>query len=224
MLYFPKTRVAISHEVPIAVGASVLAEGLAIVADNTGGVFGGKPSAGAATDKFLGISISQEFPLTAVPKVEERVQPVANTIVLNRTPISGTIGVFDVTDGAPLVVTTDWTVSGKTITLDAGTVGHTIRVTYKFVPTAFEARAIQGDVYPGGAAGTTFGQVGLLKSGAIYTDQFDASVNWSAAPVAVSTGANGQLTIGGSGVVIPATVIQVPSIASPFLGILLAAA
>lgn len=224
MLYFPKTRVAISHELPIAVGASVQAEGLALVTDNTGGIFGLKPSAGSSGENFYGISISQEFPLLAYPKIEERVQPVANTIVLNRTPISGTVAVFDIDTGLPLVVTTDWTLSGKTVTLQSATVGHNIRVLYKFVPTAVEARAIQGDVYPGGAAGTTFGQVGVLKSGAIYTTEYDSAVNWAASAPVIRTGANGQLTIGGSGPIIPAVVIQIPGVQSPFLGIELSAA
>jgi len=227
MLYFPKTRVAISHELPIAVGASVQAEGLALVTDNTGGVFGLKPSTGTAADVFYGISISQEFPLLAYPKIEERVQPVANTIVLNRTPISGQLVVYDVTAAAVVPAGAGgWTLSGKTLTLQAGTAGHTIRVTYKFVPTAVEARAIQGDIYPGGAAGTSISQVGVLKSGAIYTTEFDASIDWSAAAnaTAIKTGANGQLTVGGSGTAVPAVVIQVPNTASPFLGIELSAA
>jgi hypothetical protein len=224
MLYFPKTRVSVSLELPIAVGASVQAEGIALVADNTTPVFGVKPSAGVAGELFLGVSISQEFPLLAYPKVEENVQPVANTLVLARTPIAGSLAVFDITSGLALVLGTDYTISAKTLTLVAGTVGHSIRSTYKFVPTAFEAETIMGDVYPGGAAGTRFGQVGVLKSGPIYTTEFDAAINWAQATPVMKTGANGQFTVGGNGALVPGVVIQVPNIASPFLGILLASA
>lgn len=224
MLYFPKTRTAVNYELPIAVGATVAAEGLALVADNSTPTFGVKPSAGTTGEVFIGVSISQEFPLTAYPKVEENVQPVANTIVLDRTPIAGTLSVYDVTAGAPLVVTTDYTLSGKTITLQGATVGHNIRTTYKFAPTAVEASMIQGDVYPGGAAGTKYRQVGVLKSGAIYTTEFDSAINWHQAAPVVKSGANGQFTVGGNGATVPCVVIQVPSISSPFLGLLLTAA
>lgn len=225
MLYFPKTRAAVSRELPIAVGASVQAEGLALVADNTTPTFGVKPSAGASGEVFLGVSISQEFPLAAYPKVEEKVQPVANTVTLSRDPISGTIVVYDVTAGAVIAAGGGgYSISGRVITLQSGTVGHVIRVTYKFAPSAAEARIIQGDVYPGGAAGTTFGQVGLLVDSAIYTTEFDSSINWSQANPVVKTGANGQFTVGGNGATVPCVVIQVPSVSSPYLGLLLAAA
>jgi hypothetical protein len=224
MLYFPKTRVAVSNELPIAVGASIQAEGLALVADNTGGVFGVKPSIGDAADVFMGVSISQEFPLLAMPKVEEQTQPAANTVTLARTPITGTLAVTDTTSGLFLVAGTDYTVSGKVVTLLAATTGHTHRITYKFVPTALEAESIQGDIYPGGAAGTRFGQCGLLKSGAVYTTEFDSAVDWSQPAPIVTTGANGQFTIGGTGVVVPCQVIATPSVMYPYLGLMINAA
>lgn len=227
MLYFPKTRVSVSIEVPIALNAVIQSEGAALVADYTGGRFGAKLSAGSSGDSFLGISISQEFPLTYMPKVEERVVGTGSTptLTLARTPVNGTLFVFDVTANAALAITTDWTLSGNVVTFaDADQVGHTVRIFYKFAPTAVEARMIMGDVYPGGAAGTSIGQVGLLKSGAVFTTEYDTSVNWQASNPVIKTGANGILTIGGSGATVPGVVVEVPSVTSPYLGIQLSAA
>lgn len=221
MLYFPSTRQANSVELPIAASAAVTAEGCALVADNTAGVFGVKPSTGSAGEQFLGVSVSQQLPLLNYPKVEEKVQGASNVITLARTPSAGTIIVFNVTTGAPLVVTTDYTISGKAVTLQAGTLGNTIRVIYKFVPDATEARAIQGDIYPGGATGTALSQVGVLRSGPVFTTEFDGSVNWSAASPVIKLGANGLFTIGGSGTTVDAAVLQAPTTTNPFLGLLL---
>jgi hypothetical protein len=215
MIYFPSTRVNISRELPVAVGSTIAAEGLALMADNTGGVFGAKATAGASTDVFLGIAVSQQISLGNQVKVESFVQGVSNTVVLARTPVASTLGVWDVTAGAAIATGGGgWTLSGKTVTLQAGTQGHEIVCYYKFSPSANEARFIQGDVWPGGPAGATLSQIGVAMNGIVYTDQFDTSVDWNANGIAVKTGANGQFTIGGSG----ATLARVQVIAPPTPG------
>lgn len=215
MIYFPSTRVNISRELPVAVGASIAAEGLALMADNTGGVFGAKATAGASTDVFLGISVSQQINLGNQVKVETNVQGTSNTIVLDRTPVSATLSVWDATAaGVVPVGAGGWTLSGKTVTLQAGTQGHEIICYYKFTPTATEARFIQGDVWPGGPAGASLSQIGVASNGIVYTDQFDTTVNWNANGIAVKTGAAGVFTIGGSG----ATLAGVQVIAPPTPG------
>ena len=221
MLYFPNTRQAISVELPIAVSASVGVEGAALVADNTGGIFGVKPSTGSAGEVFLGVSVSQQFSMLSFPKVEEKVQGTSNVITVARIPSAGTVLVYNVTTGAPLVAGTDYTVSGKAITLQSATLGNTIRIVYKFVPDATEARSIQGDVYPGGATGTSLAQVGVLRSGSVYTTEYDSSVNWSSSNPVIKLGANGLFTIGGSGTTVDAVVLQSPNTTNPFLGLLL---
>jgi hypothetical protein len=220
MLYFPNSRVAVSAEFPIAAGASVTAEGCALVSDNTGGVFGVKPSTGAAGDNFMGVAVSQQLPLSLFPKVEERVQPVTDIITLAKTP-TGTVLVYNATTSAVLVVTTNYTISGKTITMNAAFRGNLIRVFYKYTPTAVEARAIQGDTYPGGAAGSSLGQVGILRSGTIYTTEYDQTVDWQQATPTVRVAANGLFTIGGSGAIVNCAVVQAPNTTNPYLGLLL---
>ena len=222
MLYFPNGRPIIATEVPIAASSTIAAEGQALVADTTGGVFGAKPSAGSSSENFLGIAVSQQIDLATFPKVEEKVVPNTDAVTIARTPSSGTLSVYDVTTSTLLSVTTHYTVSGETVTMADSTYrGHTLRLNYKFAPTAIEARAIQGDVYPGGAAGTSIGQVGVFQMGIVYTTEYDSTKDWTAAGITVKTGANGQFTVGGSGTTVDCVVVAAPSSSNPYLGLFL---
>jgi hypothetical protein len=105
------------------------------------------------------------------------------------------------------------------------TAGNNVTVTYKYALTVVQARALQGDVQPGGYVGSYVGQTGLAKRGTIYMDQFDASVNWAAA-TGLKLAANGQITNqAGAGVALPgAYVVAVPTQEVPFLGLEFSAA
>jgi hypothetical protein len=221
MIYFPSTRVNISRELPVAVGSTIAAEGIALMADNTGGVFGAKATAGAGTDVFLGIAVSQQIALGNQVKVESFTVGASNTVVLARTPVASTLGMFNVTTGAVIPAGAGgWTLSAKTITLDAAHNGKEVIAYYKFTPTAAEVRFIQGDVWPGGPAGAALSQIGVAVNGIVYTDQFDTQVNWNAAAPAVKTAANGQFTIGGSGAALAGVqVIAPPTPGFGFLGL-----
>jgi hypothetical protein len=223
MIYFPSSKFNISRELPVAVGASVTAEGAALIADNTGGVFGAKMSAAGGSEVFLGLSVGQQMTLTSLTKAESFVQPGSNTVTLAFTPTASTLGVWDVTTGAVIAAGGGgWSLSGKVVTLQAGTVGHELVCYYKYSPTAAQARMVQGDVFPGGPAGTAISQIGVIANGIVYTDQFDTSVNWNAASIAVKTAANGQLTIGGAGTTLTNVKVIAPPVAGfPFLGLLI---
>lgn len=222
MLYFPSTRQYISIELPVAPGSAVTAEGQALIADTTTGVFGVKPSAGASTDNFVGVSVSQQMTLNFVAKVEESVLGTGHTFTLARTPASGTLSVYDLTTGVVVAAGGGgWTLAGKVVTVDAAFEGRLLAYTYRYAPTATEARAIQGDVYPGGPAGAAVDQVGVIKNGIIYTTEFDAAVNWRATNPTIRVAANGLFTIGGSGAIVPCALVSVPSVAQPFLGLML---
>lgn len=222
MLYFPNTRQYVSVELPVAPGAVVSAEGSALIADTTAGVFGVRPSTGAATDNFIGVSVSQQMSLNFMSKVEEFVHPAGNVFTLARTPAAGTLSVYNLTTGAVVVAGAGgWTLAGRALTLDAATLGNTLVATYRFAPTSTEARTLQGDVYPGGPAGAAVNQVGVIKNGVIYTTEFDGAVNWRAANPTVRVGANGLFTIGGTGSIVNCAIVSVPSVAQPFLGLML---
>lgn len=222
MLYFPSTRQYISIELPVAPGSSVTAEGQALIADTTTGVFGVKPSTGASTDNFVGVSVSQQMTLNFVAKVEENVLGTGHTYTLARTPSSGTLSVYDLTAGAVVAAGGGgWTLTGKVVTVDAAYEGKLLAYTYRYAPTATEARAIQGDVFPGGPAGAAVDQIGVIKNGVIYTTEFDAAVNWRATNPTIRVAANGLFTIGGTGTIVPCALVSVPSVAQPFLGLML---
>lgn len=221
MLYFPNGRPALSTEMPIAASASIAAEGQALVGSTVNGVFGVAPSAGSSGENFLGLAVSQQIALTTFPKVQETVAPNTDVWVLNRTPSASTLSLYDVTAGALLTGSgTDYTLTGASLALNSALRGHTLRATYKFAPTAVEARAIMGDVYPGGAAGTSIGAVGIFQKGTVYTTEFDSTKDWNQS-VAVKSGANGLLTQGGSGATVDCVIVSVPSTTNPYLGIFL---
>ena len=220
MLYFPNGRPILSSELPIASGASIAAEGQALVGSTVNSVFGVAPSAGTGTENFLGLAVSQQIALTSFPKVQEFVQPNTDLITLSRTPSASTLAVYNVTTNTLLTITTHYTVSGAVVTMNSAFRGNTIRFIYKFAPSAVEARAISGDVYPGGAAGTSIGQVGIFMKGTVFTTEFDSTKDWTQT-VTVKTGANGQLTQGGSGVTVPCVIVSVPSTTNPYLGVML---
>lgn len=221
MLYFPNGRPALSTELPIAAAASIAAEGQALVGATLNGVFGVAPSAGSGGENFLGLAVSQQIALTTFPKVQEFVDPNTDTFVLARTPASSTFALYDLTANALLTGGgTDYTLTTATLALNAALRGHTLRAIYKFAPTAVEARAIMGDVYPGGAAGTSIGAVGVFQKGVVYTTEYDSTKDWTQS-VTVKTGANGLLTQGGSGATVDCVIVSAPNATNPYLGVLL---
>jgi hypothetical protein len=226
MIYFPKSRFQISHEVALAAGAAVAAEGQALVASTIAGVFGAAPSAGSSGELFLGVAISAQITLASFPKVETFVIGAGLTYTLSRTPSGSTLTVLN---GATAVAAgagaTQYQLSGATLTFGGTGVaaaGQTIVAVYRFVPTVVEAVSIQGDITPGGTAAAQLGQVGVVKSGVIYTSEYDTAVNWMATNPIITTGANGRFTIGGSGATVNGVVVAAPNASGPqgaFLGI-----
>jgi hypothetical protein len=222
MLYFPNTRWNRSLEAATAAANPVLAEGSALVASTTVGVGTVGPSGGNSGEVFVGVSCGTPYTLSSFPKTETFVQ-VGTTQVLARTPQASTLSVYDVTAGAAIAAGGGgWTLSGATVTLQAGTAGHTITAMYRYAPTVAEASSIQGDLFHGGNAGSLLNQTGVAKSGVVFTSEFDTSVNWFAASPVIKTGANGRFTIGGTGATVKGYVVQAPSaggVAYGFLGI-----
>lgn len=219
MIYFPLTKTVDSSEAAVAAGASITAEGQALIRVTAAPASGVTVSAGAAGEIFAGFSIlgvsAAPLPVLYAPKVEVFVVPGSGIVQLAQTPVAGQLSVFDNTANAAVATPT---VVGSTVT--TLTAGNTVVVTYKYAPTVVQSRALQGDTQPGGYAGAYVGQVGVTKRGTIYTDQFDASKNWAAA-TAIKLAANGQITDqSGTGVALTgAYVVAVPTREVPFLGL-----
>lgn len=222
MLDFTRTRVVESNVFKVQDGYTITAEGMPLVADYTGGVFGVRESAGSANDKFLGVSISQQMTLLSIPRIQSIVVPAGSTpivINLDREPTAGSLYIYDETSGVAITAgssanATEYSISGKAVSLNTARGGHTLRVQYRFAPTTVEARTIQGDIPPGGAADLTLGTMGLIVKGVVATTMFDTSVNWNVANPVLTIGSNGLFTLGGSTPVTGAVILNVPAAGS----------
>lgn len=226
MLYLPLSKIVDSAETIVAPGAMILNEGAALVRAAGAPASGVTLSAGAAGEVFAGFSIAGTSAAPFAPayasKVETFLVPASGNVSLAFTPVAGQIMVYDNTAGAVVAISAPVTLTGNV--LGGLTAGNSVTVTYHYALTVIQARALQGDVQPGGYAGAYVGQIGLAKRGLVYTDQFDAAVNWAAA-TGIKLDAAGQLTDQtGTGVAINGYVVSVPNAEVPFLGIEFSAA
>lgn len=215
MLNLTACRINRSDELPLDPTAILTSVGCALVQGSVGTV---KPGTGGAGELFVGVSLSQPLSLLNFPKTETLVTNAGATVTLAKAPIAGTLRVIAtelgsaLTVGDPTTVSTTYSISGQVITVHASRVGKSETVFYHFAPTVAEARTLQGDTQPGGAASLTTGTVGVIQAGLVVTTEYDTTVDWTTANPVVKVGANARFTIGGSGAVVPnAQVRQVPS-------------
>jgi hypothetical protein len=230
MIYFPKSKGQISHELPVVAGATIVAEGQCLMANTVAGVFGVQPStASDGTKRFMGFSVSEQMTLVSFPKVEDFILGAGGVFVLSRVPSSGIVLVYDVTVPGTVVTAngggagTGWTLTSNSLAISNSLIGHEFRVFYRFAPTVVEAQSIQGDIRPGGPAALLLNQVGVLKSGIVYTSEYDVAVSWMTTDPVIYAGANGQVTTtAASSIQIKGAVISAPNASGPdgaFLGI-----
>jgi len=222
--YGPLTHFIDSASEVAAPGEIIMSEGLALVRAQADQAAGLRVATGAAGEIFAGFSTAgtsaAPFPEGYANKVERFLVPSTGIVTLARTPVTGQVGVYDVTNGAAIPVAAPVVVTGNQI---AGlTPGDEVEVTYKYALTVLEARTLYGDVQPGGYVGAYVGQIGVGKRGTIYTDNIDTSADWSTAK-AIKMGPNGQLKVAtlpaDQALVIPAVIKALPSQDRPFLGV-----
>lgn len=217
-LYMPKTtveRVIPRAQLP---GGTIAAEGAFLISQQANGVEGVTQSTGASTDVFAGIAIFERTPPTELPRNETLNSGSGTTITLARTPVGGTsaIRVYDLNTSTVLTAGSGadkYALSGAVITLDAGNVGHNIQVVYRYAPTVAEAISLFGYCRQAGGIPTAdfYDVVGVASQGDFWTTEFDPTVDWSAANLVLRLGANGRVTVGGSGPIIPGYVISAPT-------------
>jgi hypothetical protein len=222
MIYHPLSTATRSKEMPLSATAALAQDGQAMVRQQAGLTFGIGPAAGTAGEKFVGFLVAQTsavpFLQTTAVKVERFVVPAGRVLTLSRTLLASSAFVFDVTAGA--AITPD-SATGTTVTLTtAGVIGNTVEVTYRHNLTVNEARTMNGDVQPGGYAGLMTRTATVWQAGTIYTDQFETGQNYTTA-TDIELSAGGLLTsqAGAGNVVVPCTIIQVPTVDFPFLGL-----
>jgi hypothetical protein len=121
------------------------------------------------------------------------------------TPSSGTVNV-DITNGQ--------------LKFNVAQAGDTVQVTYIYQLTIPMAQQIFGQrFFNNQYLEAIYNQIEIgAGSGELYTDQFDTSQNYAAGSP-LTLGANGTITIGGSGPVLDAVVVSVPNENQPMLGI-----
>jgi len=226
MLLFPNTRHDGSYERPLAAGVVIEAEGQALIGVYTAGVFGVKPSTGAANEVFAGVSLSRPISPTHMPVVERLTVPASGVVALKAAPVAGSArianaasnAVFTQVAGAPAAATEVKVDATASLTFQAAIAGTVVIATYLRDLTVAQSLMVQGNQDIGGPAGAYFGQVGLIVRGDVYTDQFDTTADWSN-PVDLRLGANGKFTIGGTGTKVPGYVLATPVEGAAFLGI-----
>jgi hypothetical protein len=220
MLYSPKTSIV--RVVPRALipGGSVAAEGAVLISTAASGIHGITQSAGNAGEVFAGLAIYERDEPTNLPKQEVLNSGLATTVTTTKAPAGGVtfMRVYDRT--AAVVVASgnpanpnEYSLAGSTLTLNAANVGHDLEVTYRYVPSILEARSLTGACRQAGGSPTAdiYGRYGVASQGDFYTTEFDTTVDWSAANLVLKTGANGRITVGGNGAVIPGYVVSAPS-------------
>lgn len=229
-IYMSLSRVVDSAESNVAPGALIVAEGQALVRLASNPAAGVQPASGAAVaETFVGFSkagtSAAPFAEQYATKLQNAIVPTGGTVQLDRTPVAGTVFVFNNTTGAAIPVTGGVSVVGSQVR--GLPVAADVTVTYKFAQTVVEARSKAGDVQPGGYIGDYIDQIGLAKRGLIYIDQYDTSVNWAAASQ-LFLSAGGQITTqdgAGKGLVaLNAYIVDVPSVGIPYLGLEFSAA
>lgn len=219
MLDFTRTRIVESNVFKVQDGYTITAEGMPLVGDYTGGIFGVRESAGAAAEKFLGVSMSQQMTLLSIPRIQTITVPAGSTPIvvnLDREPLGGSLFVYDETSGVAITAgssanATEYSITDKAVSLNTARGGHVLRFQYRYSPTTIEARTIQGDIPPGGAADLTLGTMGTIVKGVVATTMFDTSVDWNVANPVLTVGTSGLFTLGGLTPVPGAVILGLPA-------------
>jgi hypothetical protein len=222
-------------------GFTITEEGVVLVAllDAATGTEKVKASTGTAADVVAGFAIRDNADNATTSEVEEATiptSPAALTVQLGNnnlvaaTPgtgsttqievVASTTGILTIANaGAPAGGSVGVNDLTGELTFNAAQEGEDVVVTYRYNLTVAESRLKFFQRNINNEAGALFGQVGAGHGhGEIFTDQFDATVDWSSNP-SITSGAAGILTTGGSGAVLDARVISVPNVNNPLLGI-----
>ena len=148
----------------------------------------------------------------------------------NRNLVSGKVRAVDsagvvlaidtVFAGAPAANTVKIDLAQGRVKFHANQAGLDVTFTYLYYLTLTEAKQKFGERFVNNRG--LHADFGFCEVGSghveLYTDQYDASVDWSAGnPILL--GDKGQLVQAGAGPVLKASVIHVPGIDSPYLGV-----
>jgi hypothetical protein len=231
MLKLNATKARELFERPVVTGSTIGAEGMALIRSLVSGEEHVKPSTGVGGEVFVGFSFSHNLvpsTLSRVESVDVPASPGPYTVTLERNNLVAA-NIMIVRDSDSVVLTEgdatnadEYSVVDVTgiITFNSADAEETMTVTYRYSPTTVEAKFEYPDADVNINAALEFiNSVGVIGEGEVYTDQFDAAVDWDSAS-AIKLGTSGIVTTSGSGETITdARVIHVPDVDNPFLGI-----
>lgn len=213
-----------------------LNDGASLVAALEGGATKARLARATATDIPLGFAYLEDKIIPSSKVVVERITVSGGGAgTLSRAPISAAAMLVTRVDTGEVLAKNASAGDGQYTATDASvTMGFhsdeyskVVEVTYRTALTAAESYLTYGE--SGGAPASLLLQnIPYVTKGVIYTDQFDTTVPWStidavSAAESLKMTATGLLSAGagvtGSVIVPAAMVIDIPTVASPWLGV-----
>jgi hypothetical protein len=97
-----------------------------------------------------------------------------------------------------------------------------VRVQYRYAPSTTEVLMEDRVLIPTMSSTDMLGSIGVIMEGIVYTDQFDAKANFADTSMSLcvtATGLVGMQASNGTLAAIPGSVVSVPGVDTPFLGI-----
>lgn len=227
MLKLNATRPDKLLEKDVYSAATIGAEGLVLMRVIEAGEETVKASAGASGEIFVGFSWMHNILPSIVSKVMN--------VTVSATPFNATLMPNLLAANVQIVRDSDGTVLTEgnpasadeysvvdltgVVTFHSADEGETMTCTFRYSPSALELKFMYPDADVNiNPAFEVIGSIGVITEGAVYTDQFDASVDWSTA-TALKMGAGGLVNAAGSVSIPNARVVHVPDVDNPFLGI-----
>lgn len=223
MLNTMRLKIIDSQETPIVPGEVVAQEGMPLVKV----LVNGKEHCRCGNSEkapFMGFSYTESLTPAIKSKVEVLVaDPDEAKVVIAATPVTGQIAVYDATENT---LVADATVEGNVVTVPEALKGKEVKVVYRYAPSVQEVLMQDRVLVPSISASDMTGSIGVILQGVIYTNYFDASADFSDLSkelCVTEAGLVGVQAAGGELAKIPGTVIALPGVDNPFLGIRLVA-
>jgi hypothetical protein len=186
MLQLRSLRVIRSLPATVLNGATIEEEGLPLVwvKEPATGNTVVRVAAGAAGERFAGVSMSRNHPPRTLPRVQRVTVPNNGQVILDRTPMivesKPELGAVTISDNTA-VAADKMTITGNVVEFDSALVGRVVDVIYRYVPTVDELRSVLGDMPYGGNVFAATGAVNRLVQGEFATNAFKASADWTTA-------------------------------------------